>query len=145
MRQNLRTSIVIDAQPEQVWEVLTNFNTLKDWSSSFIGLKGDFKKDGQIEVVFKSPFGGSMNLKKQLIVFDPGRSFGWTGVFMLGMKDYHTYKIKPAANGKTELIQEDGLNGGASFLLGSILEKTMKKDYEKFNLELKTYIESNNS
>src|SRR6056297_3432069 len=142
-KTRVRASVIIDASPQKVWEVLTDFDNLKRWSSSFQGLSGDFKKNGAIEVTFKSPFGQS-KMKKKLFQFEERKSFGWTGVFMLGMSDYHTHTLKPTTNGKTEFIQTDGLSGGASFLLGRMLEKQMQKGYEVFNKELKTFVESKN-
>ena len=139
-KTNIKASIIIDASPQKVWEVLTDFDKLKSWSSSFQGLKGDFKKNGEIEVTFKTPFGQS-KMKKKLFQFEEGKSFGWTGVFMLGMSDYHTHTLKATSDGKTEFTQIDGLQGGASFLLGKMLEKQMQKGYELFNQELKTFVE----
>lgn len=143
-KANIKASITINATPKQVWEALTGFETLDTWSTSFQGLTGDFNKNGNIEVVFKSPFGGQNKMKKKLFHFEQGASFGWTGVFLLGMSDYHTHTIKALPNGQTEFTQTDGLHGGASFLLGKLLEGQMRKAYDVFNQELKTFVEAQN-
>lgn len=140
---NIEASIIINASMEQVWKALTDFENLKKWSSSFQGLKGKFEYSGNIEVVFKSPFGGQNKMKKRLFQFKEGQSFGWTGVFLLGMSDYHSHSLKTLSDGRTEFTQTDGLKGGASFLLGRLLEKQMQKGYEEFNKELKQYVENN--
>lgn len=142
-KTNIKASIIIDASPEQVWNALTDFENLKTWSSSFQGLSGRFEKNGNIEVIFKSLFGQN-KMKKKLFQFEEGKSFGWTGIFLLGMSDYHTHILKAISNGKTEFTQIDGLQGGASFLLGKILEKQMQKSYGVFNQELKNFVESKN-
>ena len=142
---NVKASIIINAKAEQVWKALTDFDNLKSWSSSFQGLKGKFEKNGDIEIVFKSPFGGQNKMKKKLFHFENGKSFGWTGVFLLGMSDYHTHTLNELSGGRTEFIQTDGLKGGASFLLGRLIEKQMQKGYEVFNKELKTFVESKNN
>jgi hypothetical protein len=139
---NIKASIIINAKPEQVWKALTDFENLKKWSSSFHGLKGNFDENGDIEVTFKTPFGQN-KMKKKLFQFENGKSFGWTGVFLLGMSDYHTHTIKALADDRTEFIQTDGLQGGASFILGKLLEKQMQKGYEVFNQELKKIVENN--
>jgi len=142
-KTNVKASIIINAKAEQVWKALTDFNNLKSWSSSFQGLQGKFEKNGDIEIVFKSPFGGQNKMKKKLFHFENGKSFCWTGVFLMGMSDYHTHTINELSDGRTEFIQTDGLHGGASFLLGKLIEKQMQKGYEVFNKELKTFVESN--
>jgi hypothetical protein len=140
-KANIKASIIINASPEKVWKVLTDFDNLKKWSSSFQGLQGKFEENGNIEIVFKSPFGGESQMNKKLFRFEEGKSFGWTGVFLLGMSDYHTHILRALSDGRTEFTQTDGLNGGASFLLGKLLEKQMQKEYEVFNQELKQYVE----
>lgn len=141
-KPNIRTSIIINAKPEEVWKALTNFENLKNWSSSFQGLKGNFEMNGDIEITFKSPFGGQNKMKKKLFQFENGKSFGWSGVFLLGMSDYHTHTLKALSDGSTEFTQTDGLQGGASFLLGKLIETQMLKGYEVFNQELKTFVEN---
>jgi len=140
---NIKASIIINANSEQVWNALTDFENLKNWSSSFQGLEGKLEKNGNIVIVFKSPFGGQNRMKKKLFHFDEGKSFGWTGVFLMGMSDYHSHTIKELSDGRTEFIQSDGLQGGASFLLGKLIEKQMKKAYDLFNQEFKTFVENN--
>jgi len=141
---NVKAHIIINATAEQVWKALTDFDNLKSWSSSFQGLQGKFEKNGDIEIVFKSPFGGQNEMKKKLFHFENGKSFGWTGVFLMGMSDYHTHTLNELSEGGTEFIQTDGLKGGASFLLGKLIEKQMQKGYDVFNKELKTFVESKN-
>jgi len=140
---NVKASIIINAKAEQVWKALIDFDKLKSWSSSFQGLQGKFEKNGDIEIVFKSPFGGQNKMKKKLFHFDEGKSFGWTGIFLMGMSDYHSHTLNELSDGRTEFIQTDGLQGGASFLLGKLIEKQMQKGYEVFNQEFKTFIENN--
>jgi len=142
---NIKESIIINATPEQVWKALTDFENLKNWSSSFQGLQGKFEINGDIEIVFKSPFGGQSKMKKKLFHFEEGKSFGWTGVFLMGMSDCHSHTLNELSGGRTEFFQTDGLHGGASFLLGKLIEKQMQKGYEVFNKELKNFVESENS
>jgi hypothetical protein len=39
---------------------------------------------------------------------------------MLGMNDNHKYKLETLNNGNTLFIQTDGVEGGATFLLGTL-------------------------
>ena len=140
-KANITASIIINARPDDVWKALTDFENLKNWSSSFQGLQGDFEENGNILVTFKSPFGQNQ-MKKKLFQFKEGVYFGWTGVFLLGMSDYHMHSLKALPDGRTEFTQTDGLQGGASFILGKILEKQMQKGYEVFNMALKQHVEN---
>ena len=46
------TDIVIDAPPDEVWAVLTDFERMPDWSSTFQGLTGDFSNGGTVNALF---------------------------------------------------------------------------------------------
>lgn len=141
-KKSVNASILIDAPIDKVWQVLTDFENLQSWSSSFVGLIGDFSKNGNIEVRFKSPVGsGVQKMKKQIFRFEEGKTFGWTGVFLLGMKDYHLYSLEAVSPTQTKFTQTDSVSGGATFLLKGILEKQMQKGYEVFNQELKNQVE----
>lgn len=139
-KSSIEASIIIDASIENVWKVLTDFPNLKNWSSSFIGLQGNFGKNGEIEIQFKTPM-GLQKMKRQVFHFEEGKAFGWTGVFMLGMKDCHLHTLEAISAKQTKFTQTDYFSGGASFLLKGILHKQLKKSYDVFNQELKKEVE----
>ncbi len=138
----VEASIILDAPIEKVWQVLTDFSKLKNWSSSFIDAKGEFKKNGSLEVQFKTPM-GIQKMKRQVFHFEEGKSFGWTGPFILGMNDCHIHILEAVSPKRTRFTQTDYFSGGASFLLKGMLHKQLKKGYDAFNLELKEQVENN--
>lgn len=140
-KSGVEAPIIIDAPIEKVWQVLTDFSNLKNWSSSFVELKGEFRKNGSVDIQFKTPM-GVQKMKKQLFHFEEGKSFGWTGVFILGMKDYHLHTLEAVSPTQTKFIQTDNFSGGASFLLKGMLHKQLKKAYGIFNQELKNQVEN---
>ena len=142
MEKKVETQIEINATPEQVWAVLTDFEKMPEWSSSFQGIKGDFKEGGKATSYFKKPVGkGNMEFEHTLIDFEEGVSFGWSDPFAMGMKDHHVYRLEELPNGNTLFIQTDGVQGGATFLMGRLVAHNMKSMYNKFNKELKDRVE----
>ena len=115
-RKNKRevfTQIEINAPREKVWEVLTDFEKMPEWSSSFQGIKGEFKEGGKATSYFKSSFGRKdMEFHHTIIEFEEGVSFGWSDPLTMGMKDHHVYKLEDMPNGNTLFIQTDGVEGG---------------------------------
>ncbi len=136
------TEIEINATPEQVWSVLTDWDRLKEWSSSFVGISSDKMVEGEIFIsYFKHP------LKDKLIEFEhvcteyvEGERFGWSGRIVGKAKDHHIYAVVPAKNQKTIFRQEDGIHG--SSFINFLAEHQMTKMYNKFNEELKKRVES---
>ena len=141
---HVHAEIEINTPREKVWEVLTDFEKMSEWSSSFQRLEGEFKEGGKATSYYKGPM-GEMSFDHTIIEFKEGESFGWSDPVMLGMKDHHTFRLESLPNGNTRFIQTDGVQGGVSWLMGKMLEKNMAKGYETFNQELRERVESMNN
>lgn len=138
------TDIEINASPEEVWSVLTDWDALKEWSSSFIGISVHKLTQGEKFVsYFKNPLtGGVLELEHVCVAYEEGRTFGWSGDIVGEAQDHHIYSVEPAPNGTTLFRQEDGLHGPYSRLLNFLAAHHMMSMYRKFNQELKERVES---
>jgi len=84
-----------------------------------------------------------MEFEHEIIAYEEGKKFGWSGNALLGLKDHHIYSVEPLPNGRTLFKQEDGLNGGGiTGFLGKIAELGIESSFKKFNEELKARVES---
>lgn len=138
------TEIEINATPEEVWSVLTDWKKLKEWSSSFVGISVDKMVEGECFMVFfKNPLtGDSIAFERMCTTYEEGRMFGWSGEFTSGITDNHIHRLVLTENGTTLFKQEDGIHGKHSKLLNLIGKKHMKAMYEKFDQQLKERVES---
>lgn len=143
-KNHVFTEIEINASPEEVWSVLTDWDKLKEWSSSFIGISTKKMVKGEVFIsYFKNPLtGGIIELEHICTDYEEGRKFGWSGDIIAKTHDHHIYSLEPTNNGKTLFIQEDGLHGPHSRLLNFLAEHKMAFIYEKFNQELKERVET---
>lgn len=137
------TEIEINARPEEVWSVLTDWKKLKEWSSSFIGISVDKMVKGErFMVYFKNPLTGKdIEFERICTAYEEGSLFSWSGEFMTGVSDNHLHILEPTEHGTTLFKQEDGIHGKHSKLLNLLGKKHMKSMYEKFNRELKARVE----
>lgn len=135
--------IIIDATPEQVWKVLTDFESYPEWAVLFTKLEGDFRDGGAVEVTFMQDpdKNDKSNKYEHIIKVIDGELFSWSDPFMAGMVDYHVYKIEPYGNGQTKFIQTDDCKGGFSWLLSGQVDKFHEKYYPRYNRALKTEVE----
>ncbi|MFN0049848.1 MAG: SRPBCC domain-containing protein [Cytophagales bacterium] len=142
-KNNVFTEIEINASPEKVWSVLTDWKKLKEWSSSFVGISTDQMIKGERFVsYFKNPLtGGAIELEHVCTDYEEGRKFGWSGDIIGKVTDLHIYSVEPTLKGTTLFKQEDGLHGPHSKLLNFLAEHHMMSMYKKFNLELKVRVE----
>jgi uncharacterized protein YndB with AHSA1/START domain len=143
-KNNVFTEIQINASTEEVWSVLTDWNKLKDWSSSFIGISTSKLIKGEKFIsYFKNPLtGGTMELEHICLDYEEGRKFGWSGDIVGKTQDHHIYSLESTKYGTTIFKQEDGLHGPHSRLLNFLAEHHMTSMYKKFNQELKERVES---
>jgi hypothetical protein len=123
--------------------VLTDFEKLPEWSSSFQGVNKPMALGDVSTVYFNGPItGGMMEFMHEVIVYKEGRAFGWSGDAMLGRQGHHIFRIEELPDGRAKFKPEDGLNGKKSNFLIRIVEAQIGKAYDKFNLELKARVES---
>lgn len=139
--KNIHTEIVIDAPRQTVWEVLTDFEKMPEWSSSFQNLVGEFKQNGKAVAHFKGPL-GMIKADHTIIEFKEGVSFGWSDPMAMGVRDYHMFKLEDLPDGKTKFIQSDHFTEGHSWFMQLMMNNSMEKMYAKFNEELKERVES---
>lgn len=139
------TEIDINATPEDVWRVLTDWKKLHEWSSSFVGISVDNLAEGKsFKVYFKNPLNGEvMAFDRICTVYEEGKKFGWSGELTPhGFTDNHIYTLEPTERGTTLFKQEDGIHGKHSKLVNILSKKHMRSMYEKFNQQLKERVES---
>lgn len=140
----VHTEVLIDAPPEQVWAVLTDFARLSEWSNNLVGLEGDFREGGQITVTFKvGPL--RQQLKHEVKFFEDGRSFGWSDPLFAGLSDRHIYQIHVAEDGKTRFVQTDqvkGSHGHIGYHISRQLAVGTMQAYVEFNRRLKARVEA---
>lgn len=138
------TEIEINATPEQVWSVLTDWDNLKEWSSTFVGISVSKPIKGERFIsYFKNPFtGGNIELEHICTDYEVGKKFGWSGDIIGKTTDHHIYSLEQTKRGTTLFKQEDGLHGPNSKFFNFLAKYKMTALYKKFNKELKVRVES---
>ena len=136
----VHTEIEIDAPAARVWAVLTDFDSMASWSSTFQNFAGDFRDGGRITLSAK--FNGRISQVDHQIFLKEGEEFGWNDTKTMGAADHHLYKVEDLGNGKTRFIQSDKQEGGMAWLMGPLMFHLIVKNmYMTFNRELKAQVE----
>lgn len=136
------SDIIINATPEQVWEVLTDFESYSNWSHMFMDLKGDFKDQGNSTAYFQlNPKKEKVTEMEHVLTVIEGKEFSWSDPFMFGMTDYHRFRVEATEDGKTKFIQSDECKGGMTWILGGKVSKVEAEHYPKYNRALKAEVE----
>lgn len=140
--RTIYTDIIIDAKPEQVWEVLTDFQSYVHWAVFFKGLTGEIKDQGKVVATFQ------MKAEKDkighvdhTIFYEEGKLFGWSEKAVMGIKDNHKFIVENFSANKTRFIQSDELKKGGTWLAGGYVGKLLAEKYAEFNRSLKAEVE----
>ena len=138
-----QTEIVIDAPPAEVWAVLTDFENMPKWSSSFQGLTGDFRNGGKVVARFRAGGDGNVREFPHVLTLKEGVSFQWSDPFAAAptIRDNHTYMVEPFGDGQTRFTQVDEFTGAPSGQLTTLAAaNATRESYITFNRELRNEV-----
>lgn len=143
-RLSLLTQIHINAAPEAVWRVLTDFGGYPAWNPFVKSLTGEPVPGQYIQVLLQPQNGRAMRFAPKVLVFEPGRAFGWLG--KLGVKGIfdgeHHFRIEPHAGGGVTLHQFEHFDGMLVPLFKKNLLTNTKADFERLNQAIKQRAEA---
>lgn len=141
--RELRTSIEIDATPERVWEILTDFDSYPDWNPFIRSARGKAETGTKLENRLEPPGGRAMTFKPTVLVAEPVRELRWLGRLLLpGVFDgEHIFRIEPLEGGRTRFVQAERFSGVLVPLFGKTLERT-RRGFEAMNEALKQRAEA---
>ena len=137
----VHTEIEINATPEQVWAVMTDFDTLSEWSNGLIAYEGKFQDGVEARIVYRVNRFFKIDLVRRIKV--DKWMFGWYGPYIgIGVDD-HEYRVEPLDSGqRTRFIQSDM----AASLLGKFLGRAIVNFdvgvFDSFNQVLKERVET---
>ena len=143
MSTAISTTIDIDASPQAVWEVLTDFRSYSEWNPFMDRIEGTPEVGSKL-VVHMAPNGGrGMTFKPTVLAATPGHELRWIGKLVFGglFDGEHSFVLTPNANGTTHLAHSERFSGVLVSLLGGTLKNT-DAGFGAFNHALKQRVET---
>ena len=109
---SLRTEIVINASPEKIWNILTDFENYEKWNPFIIHSSGQPKKGTRLVNTMKNGE-SNMTFKPRITDVQPHKRFEWLGsLFFRGLFDgRHFFELEEVGRGKTKLTQGEYFSG----------------------------------
>ena len=140
--RKIYTDIIINASVEQVWSVIKDTKSYKNWAVFLTDIHGELKNGNKITAKFQlNPSKEKYNSIDHTIQVVDGKSFYWAEKGPMGICDNHHFIIEAIDGNTSKFIQKDELTKGATFLLGGYLSKIDVKGYQGFNRALKKEVE----
>lgn len=136
--RHIETEILINASPEKVWVVLTDFEQYPKWNPFIKSIEGEKAVGRRLKVFIQPPDGGGMTFKPEVLAFEANKEFRWKGkLFLKGIFDgEHYFRLSDAGNGATRFVHGEKFSGFLVPLMGGTLDKT-KVGFELMNEALK--------
>ena len=138
----LRTEIEIDAPPERVWQVLTDFGAYPEWNPFVRSIEGEPRVGSQLKVRIEPPGARGMTFRPTVRSAEPARELRWLGrLFLPGLVDGEPrLALEPLEGGRSRFIQSERSSGLLVGLLKGTLTAT-ERGFEQMNEAFKRRLE----
>jgi hypothetical protein len=136
--RHIETSIDIDAPPQRVWALLTDFAGMPKWNPFIKSITGRLATGSRLAVYIVPPGKAGMTFHPTILTANPGRELRWLGHFLVpGIFDgEHYFLITPVGGSGSRLTQGEKFAGILVGLFGSTLSAT-EIGFQAMNAALK--------
>jgi len=140
--REIHTEIEIDAAPEEVWRVLTDFAAYPSWNPFVRSVSGELREGARLEIFVQIPEGRGMKFTPKVLRVEPARELRWIGSLPVPglFNGEHIFRLEPAGPGRARFLHGERFTGLLIPFMGSILKKT-RRGYLLMNEALKARVE----
>lgn len=144
MKKEIKTQIRINANPEKVWKVLTDYENHSKWNPFIRSITGDVKIGNKIKVVLGPQGSKPMTFKPKVLSLEPNCEFSWLGHLIFpGIFDgEHSFQLYENGDGSTTFIHKEKFNGFLVRAMAKKLNTEIKAGFEDMNRALKRQVEA---
>ena len=140
--KELRTEIKIKSTPENVWQVLTNFDKYPEWNPLIHHAIGKLKVGEKVDIKIKTE---TQELIPHCVVIkvEPNKEFCWKyRVFLPALfRGEHSFIIEPMGNGTVRFVDKEIFNGLLVLLQSRDIDTNCKKGFESMDKSLKPRVQ----
>ncbi len=142
--EEIRTEMIIPARQETVWKVLTNFPLYREWNPVIPEVSGDLGVGRTLEIQIRFPLLPPVRIETHVMMVKPGESFCWKGHMFSGrfVEGFHFFELQSKGPDRTLFVNREVFSGILSGPALVPLARMLQDGYERMNLGLRNYIES---
>jgi hypothetical protein len=139
MTKQLITSIEIDASPNVVWEILTEFDKFDRWNPFIRSIDGKVIIGTKLKVKIQPPGGNAMTFRPVVLTADPDKELRWLGrVILPGIFDgEHRFQIEPLSDRRVRFVHSEQFSGILVPFFWRSLNTQTRRGFEEMNQALK--------
>jgi hypothetical protein len=142
--KELHSQIEINASPDRVWDILTDFASYPQWNPFIRRISGELKVGKRLDVRLEPPGGRGITLRPTVLSAEPNRELRWLGHLLVsGLFDgEHSLAIQPLEENRVRFVQGDVFKGVLVPLLARSLDNNTLRGFEEMNGALKERAEA---
>jgi hypothetical protein len=147
MAPQLHTEIAIEATPDRVWEILTDFAAYPAWNAFIPCISGPGTVGSRLDLQMRPPGGRGMQFRPTVLAAAPSQELRWLGQLGVpGLFDgEHRFLIEPLGTNRVRFVQEERFTGLLAPLVLRFIERGTRRGFEAMNHALKTRAEQPSS
>jgi demethylmenaquinone methyltransferase / 2-methoxy-6-polyprenyl-1,4-benzoquinol methylase len=120
--KTLAAKIDVEAPPDRVWEVLTDFPSYPQWNPFMFSVEGRAEAGAHLRIGMQRRGGMVLRFGGRVVVADPPRELAWTGEGLRGhwpglLRGDRRVVIEPLAGGRSRLQMHTTFTGVLSPLM----------------------------
>ena len=141
MKRIIDEWIDIDAKPEEIWNILSDFESWKDWNPFIPLVEGNLKVGEYLRIKVTPPDMKAMIFKPKVFEVKPNEKILWGGSFLKIMySGDHAFILEHLNDGKTRFRQIERFMGPFVLFMSGMIKKT-ELGYQQMNIALKKEVE----
>ncbi|GAA5174644.1 SRPBCC domain-containing protein [Niveibacterium umoris] len=141
----LRTTVDIQASPNQVWAILTDFATYPEWNPFIRAVRGEPIAGRSLNVsVVSGAAKRTRSYWPRVLSSEAPRELRWQQRMMFGglLEGEHRFKLVQRSDGSTRLVHSECFTGLLVPLLRDRIEREARPGFEAMNEALRLRAEA---
>ena len=133
----LRAETVIDATPEEVWDVLIDVGRWDTWNPTLFGADGEVRVGNDVRMKLRLGK-ATVPMCQQIRVIDPPRELTWRSkqAVPAAFDVVRSFRLEPLEGGGTRLVQTETATGFLARPILAIIGKLITRGYEELGQAL---------
>ena len=139
----IKNEVLINASPEKVWSVLTDFESFPAWNPFITSVKGKAEVGNKLTVTIMQSGDKGTTFKPKVLTVVPSKELSWLGRLLLPniFDGVHKFELIDNRNGTTTFRQSENFTGILVPFFKKQLENNTAKGFEGMNKKLKELAE----